>query len=150
MKKLIVVLTIFLSTMIVSAQTFSGFGVGASVNRLNDRDLSITTLDITYAFSNFYFEIGGTQKTKDVYTTFAKFNLGYAFNIQGDDFLVPFFGMSYESNVDPKLNLGVYIISHLSEKIYLMGGLGTTEKIKIGIGFTFNGPRCGGGSCLAK
>lgn len=150
MKKLIVVLIIILSTMIVSAQTFSGFGAGVSVNRLNDRDLSVTTLDINYAFNNFYVEVGGSQFTKNDKPAFMKFNVGYAFNIQETDFLVPYFGMSYETDIDPKLNLGVYIISHLSEKIYLMGGVGTTEKIKVGIGFVFGGSFCTGGSCLAK
>lgn len=151
MKKLFLTFVFLFSVFVVSAQ-FSGFGLGASVNRLDDKGLSSTTLDLTYAFSNFYIEVGANQGivNDENVAKFAKFNVGYAFNIKDNDYLVPFFGMAYETGVDPKVNIGAYIVSYLSEKIYLMGGLGTTEKIKIGIGFTFGGSFCQGGSCLAR
>lgn len=138
MKKIIILLVSITFSINIYAQSFNGLGLGFSINRIDNKESFVTSLDVSYAFNNFYFEFGGMQTTKNVYKTFSKFNFGYAIHIKNDNFLIPFFGIS---NIDPEFNLGIYGVLNISDNFYIIGGKGIIEKFKIGVGFIINNHR---------
>jgi hypothetical protein len=148
MKTLFIILFSFI-IFNASAQEFSGSGIGYTLTSKDE--ILYTHPSFIQIINNFYFELGTGFLKEDQYVALS---FGYAVNtgLNVKSYVVPNFNFLIGKTgiierepgmilIHPALNycgLGISLITHFSDNLFVLVGVGVNQPIKAGIGYKFN------------